>query len=149
MTQHLEYRPGTCRLIHHQNGKEDESAMGYGRVGVDVLQVGLHTSGESTVDNRNACQNQEYPAQLIGSLGHQIHGDAETSVSPQFHQYSGVKHGNGSRCRSMTVRAPRMKRKQSSQNTESQKSERKPDTLLCKRNAMQSGYFKDIHGSCT
>ena len=60
--QHLEYSTCTSRLVHHQNGKKYQAAVAYGRVGIDVFQVCLHTSGECTIHYGDTGQYQENPS---------------------------------------------------------------------------------------
>ena len=147
VAQHLEHGTRTGRLVHHQDGEEHQAAVAHRGVGVDVFQVSLYAGREGTIDNRNTCQYQEYPAQLIGSFGHQIHGDAEATVASQLHQYACMKHGYSRRCRSMTVRAPRMEGEQGAQHAKSQEGEWEPDALLFNRYVVQGGYFGEIHCS--
>ena len=56
-----------------------------------------------------------------------------------------MQHGDGSRCRGMTVGAPCVERKECAQYAESQEGEREPDALLCERDVVQPGYFEDVH----
>ena len=51
MAQHLEN--GTCSTYfsHHQQSKQYQAAVTYRRIGIDVFQIGLYHSTESTVYN--------------------------------------------------------------------------------------------------
>ena len=144
--KHLQHGARTGRPVHHQNGEKHQTAVRYGRVGVDIFQVGLHTGGECAVYNGDTCQYEEYPAEFLRGFGHQIHGDAETSVTAQFHQYARMQHGNGSRCGCVTVGAPCVEREQSAQHTETKEGKREPDALLLDRDIVQLGYFQQVHG---
>ena len=68
------------------------------RIRIDVFQVGLYHSAESTVYNGDGGQYQEEVSPDCSSGRHQEHGDAETSVTAQFHQYACMKHGYSCRC---------------------------------------------------
>ena len=69
----------------------------------------------------------------------------ETSVTSQLHQYTGMKHTNCRRSRSMTIGTPCMEREQGSQHSESQENHREEDTLHFGRD-LQFYDFKNIHG---
>ena len=120
--------------------------MRYGRVGIDVLQVGLHASGECAVHYGDTRQYEEYPAQLLCGFGHQVHGDAEAAVAAQLHQYACMQHTDGGRCGCMTVGAPGMEREQSAQHAETEEGKREPDALLLHGNIVQLGYLQQVHG---
>ena len=103
--------------------------MAYGRVGVDVFQVGLYHGTEGTVYDRDGRQHQEEVTPNGSSGRHQVHGDTEASVTSQFHQYTGVQHTYGRRGRSMTVGAPCMEGEEGAQYTKSQEDHREEDAL--------------------
>jgi hypothetical protein len=44
--------------------------MGYGRVCVDIFQISLYTSGESSVNDRDTGQYQEYPGKFVSGFRH-------------------------------------------------------------------------------
>ena len=140
--EHLQNSTRASCLVHHQDGEQHQAAMADGRVGIDILQVGLYTSGECAVYHGDSGKNQEYPSQFLCSFGHQVHGYAETSVTSQFHQYTGMEHGYGSRCGGVTVGAPCVEREQSAQHTETEEGEREPDTLLFDGNIVHLCYFQ-------
>ena len=110
VAEHLQDSTGTSCLVHHQDGEEYETAVRYGRICVDILQVRLYTSRESTVNYGNTSQDKEDPAKFLGSFGHQIHGDTEATITSKFHQYTCMEHTYSRRRRGMTVRAPCMER---------------------------------------
>ena len=49
--KHLKDGSRAGGLGHHQQCKEHQTAVGYRRIGIDVLQVGLNTGRESTIYN--------------------------------------------------------------------------------------------------
>ena len=146
MRKHLQYGAGAGGTVHHQNGEKYQAAVRYGRVGIDVFQVGLYAGGECTIHYGDARQHEEYPSEFLCGLRHQIHGDAEASVTSQLHQYACMQHGNGSRCGCVTVGAPCVEREQGSQYAETEEGKRKPDSLLLNRDIVQLGYLQQVHG---
>ena len=114
------------------------------RVCVDVLQVGLYNGAESSVNYRNRSQNQEEVSPNCSSGRHQIHRNAETSVTSQLHQYAGVEHTYRRGGRSVTVGAPCMEREQSSQYAESEEYSREENTLDFCRDVFVC-YFENVH----
>ena len=146
--QHLQDSTRAGRRVHHQDGEEHQTAVGYGRVGVDILQVGLYASREGTVNHRDTRQDEEDPRQFVGSLRHQEHGDAEATVTSQFHQYTGMQHGHSRRRRSMTVGAPCVEREQGAQYAETDEGQREPDALLFDGNVVQACNLQQVHGRC-
>ena len=81
MAQHLQDGTGSTHARHHQQSEQYQSAVAYRRVGVDVFQVGLHYGTERSVHHGNGGQYQEEIAPDSGTGRHQVHGDAETSVT--------------------------------------------------------------------
>ncbi len=90
--QHLEHSTGHGRLTHHQQGEEHESAVRHRRVGIDILQVGLYTGTQGTVDHRDRGEDEEDPGEILGSLGQQIHGYTEAAIASELHQHTSVEH---------------------------------------------------------
>ena len=62
MRKHLQYGAGAGGTVHHQNGEKYQAAVRYGRVGIDVFQVGLYAGGECTIHYGDARQHEEYPS---------------------------------------------------------------------------------------
>ena len=149
VAQHLQHGSGAGGLVHHEQGKEYQSAVRYGGVGVDVFEVGLYAGREGAVHHGDAGEDQENPSQFLGGFGHEVHGDAETSVTAEFHQYAGMEHGYGGGSGRVTVGAPGMEGEEGSQYTESEEGQREPDALLCQRNVVQGGDFLQVHGGGT
>ncbi len=98
MAEHLHDGACHCCGVKHQDGEEHESAVAHRRVCVDILEVGLHTCAECTVDHRDTCQDEEYPGEFGSSLGHQIDGHAEAAVAAKFHKHAGMEHGHRGGC---------------------------------------------------
>ena len=87
-----------------------EPAVADGGVGVDVFQVGLHDGGVGPVNDADAREDDEYPGEFFGGFRHEVDGDAEAAVSPEFHQYPGVEHGDGRGGGGVTVGRPGVER---------------------------------------
>ena len=119
--------------------------MAYGRIGIDVFQIGLHHGAESPVNHRNRSQYQEEVAPLGQSFRHQVHGNAETPVATQFHQHAGMQHGHRRRGGSMAVGTPCMEREQGTQYAEAQEHRRKEQVLHLFGDIMQVGNLQHIH----
>ena len=153
MAEHLEHSTGAGRLVEHQDGEQHEAAVRHGTVGVDVLEVGLHTGAEGTVDHGDAREDEEYPTELVGSLGHEVHGNAEAAVATQLHEYAGMQHRHGRGGRSVTVGAPCVEGEEGSEHTETDEGEGEPEALLGKGNGMGAarvvGNLDNVHGLAT
>ena len=152
MAQHLQHGAGAGRLIEHQNGEEHEAAVRHGGVGVDILQVGLHAGGESTVNHGDTREDKENPAEFVGSLGHEVHGDAEAAVAAELHEHAGVEHRNGGRRGSVAVGTPRVEGEECAEHAETDKREREPDALLREVDGVGTarlvGNLDDVHRGC-
>ena len=70
MRKHLQYGAGTGGTVHHQNGEKYQAAVRYGRVGIDVFQVGLYAGGESSVYNADPGQDQEDRCRIWKTISH-------------------------------------------------------------------------------
>ena len=129
--------------------------MRNGRVGVDVLQVGLYASAERTIDNGDAREDEEYPAQFLRCIGQEVHGNAEATVTTELHQHTSVEHGYGSRRGGVTVGTPSMEGEEGTEDTEANKGHGEPDALLGQGNgrgtARVVGNVEDVHriAACT
>ena len=145
VAQHLQNRSRSGRSVHHQNGEEHQPAVRHRRIGIDILEVGLHAGRQSPVDDRDCRQDDEYPTQFVRRLRHQVHRHAETAVTAQLHQHPGMEHRHRRRSRGMAVGTPRMEREQRAQHAEPDEDQRKPDILLRERNAVQLRDFQNIH----
>ena len=145
MRKHLQDGTRARGLGHHQQGEEHQAAVGNRRVGIDVLQVGLHAGAQCTIHHRDGGQDEENPSKLLSSLRQQIHGYAEATIASQLHQHTSVEHRHGGRRRSMTVGAPCVEREQSTQHTKSDEDEREEHLLDSYGDVVQSGNLVDIH----
>ncbi len=63
------------------------------------FKIFLQDGAKSAVNDTYSGKDNKYPGQFMRRFRHQEHSHAETTVSSEFHQYSGMKHRNGSRCR--------------------------------------------------
>ena len=149
VAQHLQHGTRAGSLVEHQDGEQHEAAVRHGAVGVDVLEVGLHAGRESTVNHGDACEDKEYPAQLVGGFGHEVHGNAEAAVTSQLHEHAGVEHGYGGRRGGVTVGAPGVEGEEGTEHTETDEGQGEPDVLLSEVNGMGTarvvGYLDDVH----
>ena len=143
--QHLQDGTRAGCLIHHQDGEEHQAAVRHGGVGVDILQVRLYAGREGSVDDGDARQDEEDPGQLVGSLGHEEHGDAEAAVASQLHQHAGVQHGHGRGRRGMTVGAPCVEGEEGTQHAEADERQGEPDALLLDGDVVQVGNLQQVH----
>ena len=90
--EHLKNGTGARHTGHHKKSEQHQTAVRHRRVGIDELQVGLHTSGESSIYDRDCGKDKEYPCQIMGSLRQEEHGDAEATVTTKFHKHTGMEH---------------------------------------------------------
>ena len=90
--QHLQDGTGSGSLRHHKKGEEHHAAVRHGRISVDVLKVGLHTSRECAVYHRDGGEDQEDPRQLLSSLWQEEHSHTEAAVTSELHQHTCMKH---------------------------------------------------------
>ena len=95
--EHLQNSTCASSLGHHQQSEKHHAAVRHGRVSIDILQVGLHTSGERTINHRDGGKDEEDPRELVSCLGQQIHGNAEAAITSKFHQHTGVEHRHSRR----------------------------------------------------
>ena len=145
VAQHLQNGARAGRSIHHQDSEQDQSAVRYRGVGVDIFEVGLHAGRESAVHDRNRREDDENPAQFVRRFGHQVHRHAEAAVAAQLHQHAGVEHRHGGRCRCVTVGAPGVEREEGAQHAEADEDHREPDVLLREGNVVQRGDLVQVH----
>ena len=145
VAQHLQHGARGGRLVHHQDGEEHQSAVRHRRVGVDILEVGLHAGRKGAVNHRNRRQDDEYPAQLVRRLRQQVHRHAETAVPAELHQHPGVEHRHGRRGRGVAVGAPGVEGEQGPQHAEAHEDEREPDELFGEGYVVQPGDLHDVH----
>ncbi len=146
MREHLHHRTGHSRLVDHQYRKEHKTAVRHRRVGVDIFEVGLHTGREGSVDNRYTGQDKEYPGEVVGRLGHQIHCHAEAAVASELHQHAGVKHRHCRRRTCVTVGAPCVEGEHRAQHTESDKCHREEEILPALFDVAFMRYLDNVPG---
>ena len=129
MREHLQDSTRDSGLTHHEQGKEHQSTVRHRRVGIDILQVSLHTSTQGTIDHRDGGEDEEDPREILCSLRQQVHGHTETAIASELHQHTGMEHRHGGRRRGMTVGRPCVEREQGSQHTEADEDEGEEDVL--------------------
>ena len=143
--EHLQHRTGHRRGIEHEDGEEHHTAVAHTRVSVDILEVGLHTSAQRTIDDAGTREQQENPSQLVGGKRHQIDGDAETAVTSQFHQHTRVEHRHRRGRRGMTIGRPCMEWEHGTQHAEADKCQREQQILPIVRNGIVMCNIQDVH----
>ena len=142
--KHLKHRAGHGRPVKHQNGEEHEAAVAHRRIGVHVLQVGLHHRAVGAVYHPDTGKDKEYPRQLLRRLRHQEYRHTETAVAAQLHQYAGMQHRDRSRRRGMAVGRPRMERKERSEHSETDECQAEYPILMIHGNT-ELRNLHDIH----
>ena len=83
--EHLKDSTGHRCSVEHEDGEEHHAAVGDGGVSVDILEVGLHTCGEGSVDDTDTCKDNEDPGEFVSGLRKEVDGDTEASVATEFH----------------------------------------------------------------
>ena len=147
--KHLQHSAGAGGFGHHAEGEEHQAAVRHRRVGVDVLQVGLHASGEGAVDHGDSRQHEEDPAQFVGGLGQEVHGNAETAVTTELHEHTGVEHRNGRGGGGVTIGRPCVEGEECAEHTEADEGHREPKQLPVVGNGVRAagvvGDLDDVH----
>ena len=144
--KHLQDGTGTTGAGHHEQGEEHQAAVAHRRVGIDVLQVGLHACAEGSVDYRDGSEDKEYPAEFLCSLGEQVHGHAEAAIASEFHQHAGMEHRHSGGRRGMTVGRPGVEREQGPEDSETDEDEGEEYLLDVGGNIVLGGNLGDNHG---
>ena len=144
MGEHLHDSTGHRGCVEHQDCEEHQTAVADGRICVDILEVGLHTCAERTIDNGDTREDKEYPGKFLSGIRHQIDGDTEATVTTKFHEHAGMEHGHRSRSGSMTVGAPCVEGEHSTQHAEANECHREEEFLPAMRDGIVLDNLKNI-----
>ena len=143
--EHLQHGTRHGRLVEHEDGEEHHAAVAHRRVGIDILEVGLHTCAKCAIDDADAREREKYPAQLRCGIGHQEDGDAEAAVASQFHEHAGMEHRHRCGGRSMAVGRPCVEGEHGAKHAEAHKGHREEEELPVVRNGIVVSHLKQIH----
>jgi len=147
--EHLEDGTRDGGLRTHEQGEEHHATVGDGGVGVDVLQVGLHTGRERAIDHGDGREDEEDRTPELQGVGHEEHRDAQAAVATELHQHTSMEHGDGGRRGGVTVRAPCVEGEERSQHTETDEDKREEDVLDGLRHGVELSQVGHVHRLCT
>ena len=143
--EHLEDGTRDGGLRTHEQGEEHHATVGDGGVGVDVLQVGLHTGRERAIDHGDGREDEEDRTPELQGVGHEEHRDAQAAVATELHQHTSMEHGDGGRRGGVTVRAPCVEGEERSQHTETDEDKREEDVLDGLRHGVELSQVCHVH----